>query len=168
MTPRRATFTLRVMSDEEWMRRAIEIARAGIAAGQTPFGACIVKDRSAVACAHNLVWDSTDPTAHAEVNAIRLACQALGTIDLAGCTIYSTCEPCPMCFSACHWAKISRVVFGASIADARAAGFSEMPIANADMRRLGGSALRITGGVLRESAAALFTEWLGRSDRRAY
>ena len=156
------------MTDADWMQQAIEKTEEGIAAGQTPFGACIVKDDALIACAHNTVWDTTDITAHAEVNAIRQACRELGTIDLSGCVIYTTCEPCPMCFSACHWARIRRVVYGASIADAQAAGFNELTIPSEDMKRLGGSATEITGGVLREEAYALFERWLARADRRAY
>ena len=115
--------------DEGYMRLAIQKAREGVAAGQTPFGACIVTAGGEVAaCEHNVVWRTTDITAHGEVNAIRVACRSLGTIDLSGCTIYSTTEPCPMCFSAIHWAKIAGIVFGASISDAQAAGFNELAI----------------------------------------
>ena len=108
------------MCDEAWMRVAIRHAELGIAEGQTPFGACIVKPGRKISVAHNLVWQSCDPTAHAEICAIREASSALGTIDLTGCTIYSTCEPCPMCLAACHWARMTRLVYGASIADALA------------------------------------------------
>jgi tRNA(Arg) A34 adenosine deaminase TadA len=109
-----------------------------------------------------------DITAHAEVTAIRRACAALGAIDLAGCTIYSTCEPCPMCFSACHWARIDRVVYGASIDDARRAGFNELSISNEQMKRLGGSPIVIVGGVLRAQCASLFDEWLTQPQPRRY
>ena len=104
------------MTDEDFMRLAIEKTREGIAAGQSPFGSAIVKNGEVVAVTHNTVWKTTDPTAHAEVNCIRRAAASLGTIELAGCTLYSTCEPCPMCLAASHWAKIDRVVFGATIA----------------------------------------------------
>src|SRR5688572_21940368 len=106
------------MTDDQYMRIAIEKAREGIAADQSPFGACIVREGQILACEHNVVWRTTDSTAHAEVNAIRVACQAVGGVKLAGATIYSTTEPCPMCFAAIHWAGIDRIVFGASIADA--------------------------------------------------
>src|SRR5262245_26288487 len=111
------------MSDDYHMHQAVAKAREGIAAGQTPFGAVIVRDGQVLASAHNTVWRDTDPTAHAEVNAIRQAAAALGVVKLIGATLYTTCEPCPMCLSAIHWAKIQRCVFGASIADATAAGF---------------------------------------------
>src|SRR5215510_6620237 len=94
---------------ENWMQLAVEQARAGIAAGQSPFGALIVRDGSLVASGHNEVWKRTDPSAHAEVVAIQRAAAALRTIDLAGCTMYTTCEPCPMCAAAIHWAKIDAV-----------------------------------------------------------
>jgi tRNA(Arg) A34 adenosine deaminase TadA len=156
------------MSHEHWMRLAIDTATEGIALGQTPFGACIVKDDRLIAAAHNTVWASLDSTAHAEINAIRAACAALRSIDLAGCTIYSTCEPCPMCFAACHWAKISTIVYGASIADARRTGFSELTIANAEMKRIGNSPMRIIAGVSVPECRRLFDEWLARPDRRSY
>ena len=156
------------MCDDDWMRIAIRQAELGIAEGQSPFGACIVKAGRQLAAAHNLVWQSCDPTAHAEIGAIREASSALGTIDLAGCTIYSTCEPCPMCFAACHWARISRVVYGASIADALAAGFNELAIPAEEMKRQGGSRIEIIGGCLREEAVALFAAWQARSLCSAY
>lgn len=150
------------------MRRAIEKAREGIARGQTPFGACIVRDGRVVACEHNVVWATTDITAHGEVNAIRVACKALGTIDLSGCTIYSTCEPCPMCFSAIHWAKIPTIVFGARIEDAKAAGFSELEVANTTLKQLGKSPVKIEEDFMRDECAALFREWTARADRKSY
>jgi guanine deaminase len=156
------------MSDEAWMRLAMARVREGIAAGQAPFGACIVRDGAVVACAHNHVWAHTDITAHGEVETIREACRTLATIDLSGCTIYSTCEPCPMCFAAIHWARIGRLVYGATIADAQAAGFNELTISNAQMKTLGGSSLAIAGPLLRDECAALFAEWLASPRRRLY
>src|SRR5574341_2622213 len=119
------------------MQLAIKTAREGMAGGQTPFGSCIVRGGRVVACEHNGVWGQTDSTAHAEVQAIRAACRALKTVDLSGCDIYSTCEPCPMCFGAIHWAKLSTIVFGANVADAKALGFSELTISNQQMKDLG-------------------------------
>lgn len=156
-------------TDEQWMRVAIEAARAGVARGQTPFGACIASpDGREIVRAHNVVWETTDITAHAEVRAIRRACGALGTINLSGCTIYSTCEPCPMCFSACHWARLARIVYGASIEDARNAGFNELAMSNEQMKRIGGSGISIVGGILRNENAQLFAHWLKRPNRRGY
>ena len=153
---------------DRFMKLAIGEARAGIAAGQTPFGACIVRDGEVVALAHNRVWADTDVTAHAEVVALRLACRRLGTIDLSGCAIYSTTEPCPMCFSACHWARLDAIVYGADIADARAAGFNELAVSDADLKRLGGSRVEIVGGRLRDECLDLFRQWQASPARRAY
>jgi guanine deaminase len=147
------------MSEPELMRLAILKTREGINAGQSPFGAIIVRNSDVVASTHNTVWRDTDPTAHAEVNCLRSAAKALSTIDLSGCTMYSTCEPCPMCLAAIHWAKIDRVVFGATIDDAATAGFRELHIAAEALAEMGRSPLKVEGGLLREECAALFDEW---------
>jgi len=155
--------------DESFMRMAIEVARRGITAGQSPFGSCIVDAAGKViACEHNIVWQATDPTAHAEVTAIRAACGAVQSIDLSGCSIYSTTEPCPMCFSSIHWARIGRIVYGASIADAQAAGFSELTLSNVQLAQMGGARMEISAGVLGREAAALFAEWKKHPKHRAY
>ena len=147
------------MIDADYMRVAIQIARDGIAAGQSPFGAVLVKDGEVVAATHNTVWRDCDPTAHAEVNCVRRAAAALRTIFLHGCTIYSTTEPCPMCLSAIHWSKIDRVVYGASIADASAAGFCELMVAAKTLVEMGKSPLRVESGLLSTDCAALLQEW---------
>lgn len=139
------------------MRLAIRKAKAGIKNGQTPFGACIVKEGKVVSCSYNTVWKTMDITAHAEVNAIRQACKKLKTIDLSGCIIYSTCEPCPMCYSAIHWARIGIIVYGCSIEDAKAAGFHELPIHNRKLCRLCDDNIKIKGGLLKEECKNLFT-----------
>jgi guanine deaminase len=151
------------------MRMALEKAREGTILGNSPFGACIV-DASGrvVACEHNRVWETTDVTAHAEVTTLREACRSIGGIDLSGHTIYSTTEPCPMCFSAIHWGRIARIVYGASIADAAAAEFNELPISNEQLKKLGGSRVEILGGVMREEAVKLFREWAADPAHRAY
>lgn len=156
------------MPAPEFMRLALEKAREGVAKGQTPFGACIVREGQVVACEHNAVWDQVDSTAHAEVQAIRAACRRLETVDLSGCEIYATCEPCPMCFGAIHWAGISTIVFGSRIADAKALGFSELTLSNQQMQELGASPVRIVPDYLREECAALFRAWAGRAERRTY
>lgn len=155
-------------SDERHMLRAVEAARRGIESGQTPFGACIVRDGEVVTCEHNVVWGTTDITAHAEVHAIRRACRALATVDLSGAVIYTTCEPCPMCFSACHWARLDQIVYGARIEDAREAGFNELGISNREMKRRGGSPVEIEGDVLREACVELFRTWEERPGSRVY
>jgi guanine deaminase len=156
------------MTDEDWMRLAIETCRQGIEAGQSPFGAAIVKGDRLVVAAHNVVWRETDATAHAEVNAIRQACRKLRTVDLRGCRIYSTTEPCPMCFAACHWAKLDRIYFATSIPDANAIGFSELSISNQQMKELGGSRIEVHPGLLRAEAAELFKMWKAKAGGRTY
>ncbi len=156
------------MTEADFLRAAIAKAREGIASGQSPFGSVIVRDAKVIAATHNTVWRDTDPTAHAEVNNIRAAARALGTIDLTGCVLYSTCEPCPMCLAAIHWAKISRVVFGASIADAAAAGFSELRVGARQLVQLGGSPLVVEDGLLAEECRALFQEFLSASRNKTY
>jgi tRNA(Arg) A34 adenosine deaminase TadA len=157
-----------VTEDERFMRRAVEAALRGIEDGQTPFGACVVRDGEVVACEHNVVWATTDITAHAEVHAIRRACRELGTVDLSGCAIYTTCEPCPMCFAACHWARLDRIVHGARIEDAREAGFNELEIPNREMKRRGGSPVELVEDVLRDECVELFRTWAERPDSRTY
>jgi tRNA(Arg) A34 adenosine deaminase TadA len=154
--------------DPKFMRLAIEKAREGIERGQAPFGACIENEGAVVICAHNIVWETTDITAHAEITAIREACGQLRTIDLSGAVIYSTCEPCPMCFSACHWAGISTIVYGASIQDAARAGYRELPVSNRQMKELGKSGIRIVEGCLRDEAVALFDLWAQQVGKQTY
>ncbi|HET6246395.1 MAG TPA: nucleoside deaminase [Tepidisphaeraceae bacterium] len=156
------------MSDEHFMRLAIDKTRQGLKAGQMPFGAVIVRDGEIVACEHNVVWATMDITAHAEVTAIRKACLVCQSIDLSGCCIYSTTEPCPMCFSACHWAKLDRIVYGAEIDDARAAGFSELPIGNLEMKRQGGSKIEIVPRFLHDEAVELFRIYSRQAGKRSY
>jgi guanine deaminase len=155
-------------SDLKFMRLAIAAALAGVKKGQTPFGACIVKQNKVIACSHNLVWKSNNITAHAEITAISLACKALKTIDLSGCTIYSTCEPCPMCFSACHWARVWRIVFGCAIKDAQHFGFNEMAISNLSLKKLVKSKIKITSGLAVKENIALFEAWKKQAKARAY
>lgn len=117
------------MNGEELMLRAIELAeRNASSVTGGPFGAVIVKDGKVIAEASNTVTVDNDPTAHAEVNAIRKACTALGTFDLSGCELYTSCEPCPMCLAACYWAHIDKVYYAADREDAAAAGFDDSDI----------------------------------------
>jgi tRNA(Arg) A34 adenosine deaminase TadA len=154
--------------DLKFMRLAIAKAKAGISKGQTPFGACIVKNNKVVTCNHNLVWQDTDITAHAEITAIRLACKKLKSIDLSGCTIYSTCEPCPLCFSACHWARISRIVFGCAIKDAKNFGFNEMAVSNLELKQLIKSKIKITSRLAIKENIALFEFWQKQAKAKTY
>lgn len=109
----------------KYIEMAIKIAEDGLAKGHGPFGAVIVKDGEVLAKAANSVTLNHDPTAHAEVMAIREAANKLGTHNLEGCTIYTSCEPCPMCLGAIYWAGIQKVVFAASREDAAKAGFND-------------------------------------------
>lgn len=147
------------MDDEKYMSLAIEKAKEGIKSGQTPFAACIVRDGKVLACEHNHVWRDTDVTAHAEITALRSACKEIKGIDLTGATVYSTTEPCPMCFSAIHWSKADRIVYGAKIADAKKAGFNELTVSNFDLKELGESDIEIDSGCLKEECADLFRLW---------
>ncbi len=156
------------MREEGYMRLAMRKALAGIKKGQAPFGAVIVKQGQVLACAHNTGWGATDSTAHAEINAIRAACRRLKSIDLSGCVIYSTCEPCPMCLSACHWARIKRIVFGCRIQDAAQAGFNELKISSARLKKLGRAGFVIRGDLLRTECSRLFHLWKEQKKSRAY
>jgi tRNA(Arg) A34 adenosine deaminase TadA len=145
--------------DEHFMRLAIAKALEGVCAGQSPYGAAVVRDGELLSCEHNVVLQTLDVAAHAEVNALRVAAARLGTVDLRGCVLYSTCEPCTMCFGACNWAHVAKIVFGASIADSDTLGFREVRITNETLRRLGGSQVELVGDVLREECLAIFTAW---------
>jgi len=159
---------LRKKQDEKFMRMAIEKAREGVKKGQTPFGACIVKGGRVIACCHNLVWENSDITAHAEITAIRQACKKLKKVDLSGCVIYSTCEPCPMCFAACHWARIRRVVFGCTIKVAKSYGFNELRVSNLQLRKISKSKVRITPAISVKENTELFNFWRKHESARAY
>jgi guanine deaminase len=111
--------------EETYLRRAIALAGENVAGGGGPFGAVIVRAGTILAEGVNRVTALCDPTAHAEVTAIRAAGQALATHDLSGCTLFASCEPCPMCLGAILWARLDRVVYAASQADAAAAGFDD-------------------------------------------
>jgi guanine deaminase len=156
------------MQDLDFMRSAISKAKEGIDKGQSPFGACIVKDGNIISCCHNMVWGLTDITAHAEILAIREACKKLNKVELKRAFIYSTTEPCPMCFTAIHWAKIEKIIYGTSIEDAKIFGFSELTISNRDMKRTGGSEIEIISGCLREESLELFKCWAKKVGKRVY
>lgn len=114
------------MTDRDYMREAARLALENVEdLTGGPFGALIVKDGEIVARGVNTVTRDLDPTAHAEVNAIREAARELGTFDLSGCVLYTSCEPCPMCLSAIYWARIERYFFGCTAEDAAAHGFSD-------------------------------------------
>lgn len=146
-------------NDEYYMQLTIKKTKQGIKKKEAPFGACIVKGNKIIVITHNIVRSSCDSTAHAEINALRRACKKLKTIDLKGCTIYSTTEPCPMCFAAIHWAKISKIVFGTKIKDAKKVGFSEIPLTNRKLKQISNNNVKIISGILRKENLQLLKEW---------
>ncbi len=107
------------------MRKAIELSIENIASGGGPFGAVITRDGEIIATGVNRVTSEHDPTSHAEVNAIRNACRKLNTFDLAGCEIYTSCQPCPMCLGAIYWAHIDKIYYGNTKTDAKEIGFDD-------------------------------------------
>jgi tRNA(Arg) A34 adenosine deaminase TadA len=142
-----------------FMREAISVAQAGMELGQAPFGAVVVIGGKTIASAHNSVRATVDPTAHAEIMAIRKSCSKLYTTSLEDSTIYTTCEPCLMCLSACFWAGVKKIVYGATIADAASHGIRQI---NAPLRQvlsLYGDYFVVTHGVLRDDCVKLFDKW---------
>ena len=153
---------------EDLMRLAIDAARRGIAAGQSPFGCAIAHEGRILAACHNTVWLTTDITAHAEVNAVREACRRRRQILLDDCVVATTCEPCPMCMAALHWARVRTVYYGATIDDARAAGFRELSLPAATLAQLGGSPVELIGGLLADDCRELFALWKCSTAQPAY
>jgi tRNA(Arg) A34 adenosine deaminase TadA len=157
-----------MMTPEELMQLAIDKCREGLARGQSPFGCAIALGGRVVSNEHNTVVLTTDITAHAEVNAIRSANRDLSSIFLEGAIVATTCEPCPMCMSALHWARVDAVYYGATIADAAAAGFNELQKSAAELLRHGQSDVKLAGGLLADECRSLFREWLANPDKRVY
>lgn len=162
--PESASFS---KEDEKFMQQAIQISIDNIANGGGPFGAVIVKNGEVVASGANRVVPDNDPTAHAEVSAIRQACKNLGTFNLEGCTIYSSCEPCPMCLSAIYWSRISRLCYGNTKRDAAEINFDDSFIydqlhLNYDERSLK------CEHFLRNQALAAFHLWAEKEDKTEY
>ena len=156
-------------TSENWMRVAIEAARATVASGAGgPFGACIVRDGEILAASGNQVLAQHDPTAHAEVCALRLACAQLQTHLLEGAEIYSTTEPCPMCFAALNWARVGVIYYGTNIADVAALGFNELTVSNFQMKEMGGSAIEIVPDFLRDECLELLEFWRSLEGSRTY
>jgi len=153
---------------EEFMRMAIELSINNVNNNTGgPFGAVVVKDGKLVAKSANLVTTTNDPTAHAEVSAIRLACTELNTFDLSGCVIYTSCEPCPMCLGAIYWARIGKIYYANTKVDADAIGFSdkfiydELDLPQQD-RNLPVEQL------MREDALAAFNLWTKNETKKHY
>lgn len=119
------TKTIFTSEDAKFMQQAIDLSIENVAGGGGPFGAVIVKDGEVIATGTNRVTANCDPTAHAEVNAIRAACAKLKNFKLTGCTVYSSCEPCPMCLSALYWAGVERILYGNTKQDAKEIDFDD-------------------------------------------
>lgn len=149
------------------MRRAIALSCASVTAGGGPFGAVVVKDGVVIAEGANRVVLDADPTAHAEVVALRAACAALGTHDLSGAVLYTSCEPCPMCLSAAWWARVAAVVYGNGRAEAAAIGFDDAAIYEEVAAPLHARSLPIRR-LLAEEAAEGFRLWAEKPDRVPY
>jgi guanine deaminase len=156
------------MDDETWMRRAIRLSldNAGNTGGG-PFGAVVVKDGRIVGEGANQVTVRRDPTAHAEIEAIRAACRTLGTHDLSGAVIYTSCEPCPMCLTAILWARLDRMVFANTRAEAAEAGFDDAWFYRQVSLPIDGRALPATR-LLAGEALAAFTAWTENPDKVPY
>ena len=152
----------------DFMRQAIAISARRMRDGLGgPFGALVVKDGEVIAEGFNQVTTANDPTAHAEVMAIRDACRKLGAFSLAGCAIYTSCEPCPMCLAAIYWARIERIYYANSRGDAAAIGFDDDHIYREIPKAIEERAIPMTRLALPE-AAAVFAEWDNKEDKVTY
>ncbi len=150
------------------MQRAISLAIQNVQSGRGgPFAAVVVKDSNVIAEGTNCVASANDPTAHAEIVAIREACRTLGSFQLSGCDLYTTCEPCPMCLGAIYWARPAQILYAASAADAAAAGFDDAFIYE-EMRRPAGARRIPIVQVLRQESLAVFQAWLSFNERKLY
>ena len=149
------------------MREAIKLSAESVRSGGGPFGAVIVRNGEIIARGENRVTVCNDPTAHAEVSAIREAAARMGTYDLSGCEIYSSCEPCPMCLGAIYWARLDRLYYAGTRADAANVGFDdahiyeELPL-DPSQRELP------TESLLREEAQRVFEAWAEKADKKEY
>ena len=152
----------------ELMQMAIDACRRGLEAGQSPFGCAIALGDRVLARSHNSVVLTTDITAHAEMNAIREACLVLDDIFLTGAIVATTCEPCPMCMAALHWARVDTVYYGATIDDANQAGFNELQFPAADLLQIGGSRVKLIGETFTGPCRELFAEWKENPDKMVY
>lgn len=155
------------MTNKELMRRAIELSKQSVRNGGGPFGAVIARNGEIIAEGSNCVTIDCDPTAHAEVSTIRKACKALKTFDLSGCEIYTSCEPCPMCFGAIYWAHLDKIYMGNDRKDAAKIGFDDDFIYEeialpADRRNKPSEIL------LRDEALEAFRMWEEKEDKTEY
>ena len=154
--------------DNPFMARAVQLSIENVLSGLGgPFGAVIVRDGNIVAEGVNRVTSTNDPTAHAEVVAIRSACGNLGVFDLKGCELYASCEPCPMCLGAIYWARLARVCFGASAADASRIGFDDSAIYREFAQPHFHRSIPMVQ-MMRENALTAFRVWNEKTDKIPY
>ncbi len=154
--------------DEQFMRRAIELAQAGVDANAGgPFGAVVVKDGRIIAEGCNQVTSANDPTAHAEINAIRNACEALSSFQLEGCVIYTSCEPCPMCLGAIYWARPEKVFFACTREDAAGIGFDDQFIYDEIEKKFEDRQVKLLN-ISRDEALKVFENWANKADKIEY
>lgn len=152
----------------EFLRRAIALATGNVSQGKGgPFGAVIVRDGAIIGEGANSVTETNDPTAHAEINAIRAAARALGAFDLSGCDLYTSCEPCPMCLAAAYWARISGIYYGANAADAAKAGFDDVFLFS-EMRKDHAARALPSQQLLADEAWASFKAWIDSPNKIEY
>jgi len=151
-----------------WMNEAVSLGRKGMREeGGGPFGAVIVCEGKIVGRGHNQVTSLLDPTAHAEVMAIRAACQLLGKFDLNGCELYTSCEPCPMCLAAIYWARLDRVYYACTRHDAAEIGFDDQFIYEQLPLEIAARSLPMEQ-IEREHSLELFKEWVAKPDKIPY
>lgn len=159
---------LMTSEDKKYMERAIELAREGMNSNAGgPFGAVVVKNGNIIAEAYNKVTSTNDPTAHAEIVAIRKACESLSSFQLDDCIIYTSCEPCPMCLGAIYWARPKAVFFACNRKDAAAIEFDDQFIYDELDRSFKGRKIPFTN-ILRDEAKAVFREWMEKEDKTRY
>jgi guanine deaminase len=157
-----------VKTPQDFMRRAIDLSRRNMQSGVGgPFGAVVVRNGSIVGEGANTVTSSNDPTAHAEVEAIRDACRRLGTFSLNDCELYTSCEPCPMCLAATYWARIRAIYFGNTRADAAAAQFDDERLYH-EMGTPHEERLVPIQPLLHDEALTVFVEWMAKRDKIPY
>jgi guanine deaminase len=153
--------------DARWLAEAVELAVENVGAGGGPFGALIVRDGAVIATGVNAVTTTNDPTAHAEVVAIRTACQAIGDFRLDGCVLVTSCEPCPLCLAASLWARLDRVIYAADRHDAARGGFDDLAFYELFATPREQWTMAVTSEPLPE-AAAPFDAWRAKPDRVDY
>ena len=154
-------------ADREFMQQAIELSKENVLNGGGPFGAVIERDGEVIATGTNRVTANNDPTAHAEVNAIRSACAKEGTFKLEGCTCYTSCEPCPMCLAALYWAGVERIFYGNTKDDAKAINFDDSFIYDEIAKPYAKRAIPIIN-IMREEAISAFKMWEKSEDKVEY